>query len=85
MDEPESANLADDPVNSGVPVSDCAMESSASGDNEFVFDHGFFADGEEATCTARELASRAVIGGRGSTDGNGVLRACLISRELAMR
>jgi hypothetical protein len=66
-------------------VSDFAIAFKASGGNEFVLDHGFFDDGEEATCTARELAGRAVIGGKGSTGGNGVLRTCLMSRELAMR
>jgi hypothetical protein len=67
-------------------VSDFAIASKASGGNEFVLDHGFFDDGgAEATCTARGFARCAVMGGNGSIGGKGVLRACLISRELAKR
>ena len=67
-------------------VKDFAMASSASGGNEFVFDHGLFAgDEEDAACTAREFAKCAVMGGKGSGGGTGVLSAFLISREFAMR
>ena len=69
----------------GGVVSDFAMASRASGGNEFVFDHGFFADDEDAVCTGCAFARCAVMGGRGSGGGSGVLRAFWISRELAMR
>jgi hypothetical protein len=82
----ESEPRSEVSANSPMPVvSDFAIALTASGSNELVLNQGFLRVGEDASRIVGGLANCAVMGGKGSMDGNGLFNASRISRPLAMR